>query len=256
MAFLKNKFFLFAFKRIDPKIRWSFIGSVIFLLVYECLLTTTSTSNEILLLLGKAGNVLIQILYAFITGFIFYFLIEFMNEEKKRFSIVWLVSNKVSSIKYRTYGLMDQICRAGKLKIESEVTRKEFRELCELVEIHNTKFKNMIDDEIVASEFIFRICEANNTDINSLLIFADLLDEKWISAMSNISNSIDHIFLYMNMLYKNSKLDFISSTLWHMYTEVTYLSNLAESFGKKYKSDILTEMGGGYIRKFNYTAKG
>lgn len=75
---------------------------------------------------------------AFVTGFIFYFIIDFIHNEQKRVSIFRHLNNCVYHVRELSRNLITQICVTMEMTEDTDVDLKQFDQLCDKIKIHHT----------------------------------------------------------------------------------------------------------------------
>ena len=141
-------------RRMEGKLQFTVILSILILSNYECYLWTVPT-NAISTFLTGLNKVFVQILYAFFTGFVFYFFIELNRQNKTKIAILRLISNNVSTISSRIWMVIKHV--GDEFHGEQTgytLSHTDFCELCERITIHETKIKALIYGELTFAKFV------------------------------------------------------------------------------------------------------
>src|SRR6266487_1148749 len=183
----KYKSLWYSFKRIDSFIKWILLISIGILLNFECRILTLPTRLSFLI---GANKVLVQILYAFLTGFIFYFIIDFLHQEKKRVSIFRMLSNCEYYLKKLSSDLIAQVCVSNRITSDQEITFNEFSKLCSKINIHTAGCKSWYFGRNTYYLYINKYCRELKRNVDEIIIFYDLLNEEWSASLANILDNI------------------------------------------------------------------
>jgi len=221
-----------AFKRINLFLKITFVLSLIILFNYEARLITLIWVNRFT---TAFSTVSIQIISSYVTGFIFYFFIEIIRQDKKRIFLFRSFNNHVSTIYKRTQSLLTKICTASnQAEMGTLVSKPEFYKYCDNLKIHTTPVKVWFYPESNFKDFVLRICEDVKTNTDDLLNYLDFLDDNWIKHLSNINNDIYFIKANLDLNGEQSTLDLVVPHIWNLYFETKKLNILVDKYFLEY----------------------
>ena len=228
----KYRSLLFAIKRLYGPIKYGLVISLAILINYECRLWNLPNGFENLIGLN---HVIIQILYAFVTGFIFYFIIDHLSMEKKRVSILRLLNNCVHQIHEISSNIIEETCKvSGQIKETQKVTFQKFCSLCDHVSIHNAKFTIWYIGRLSCKDSVLKSIALIKRNVDEIIIFYDLLDEEWTASLSSILDNIKRIELHLDLNGSISTLNMVASPIWNNFIEANNLIRLRNDYDKKY----------------------
>ena len=230
---MKNKFnsIIHSFSRLDKLTKYVFFIIIVYLFVYESILTQMPAPNTTFYKIGKGCSVFIQIMYAWITGFIFYFINDHIKSDNKRISLSRITNNNnIYRLNLLTNDLLKEVCRVTLTNDNTIINHKIFSSKCDLINIYNTNFSTWYFGNISCNEFIHKYCIESRKLINDILTFNQLLDDEWINPLTAILNNINNIEMLLEINKKESKLDLVSYHIWNTYINVNNLCKLNSNF--------------------------
>jgi hypothetical protein len=229
---MKSKFSMLghAIKQIDKTLGLIFMIAIICLVNYECLIIKNPWPDSALTGLNK---IIVQVFYAYITGLIFYFIIELFPREKKKVAVLKLICNNASYIDARVSTLLAEICKHSGRKENDVVTWEEFKIYCDSIQIHTTEVKVWHYPQLSYKDFVLQICNEVNQNIEGLITFSELLDENWINKLVNLTDNIRHILNYLDVNESQSKLDLVAYNIWDLNLDSKILIDLLNEFYSK-----------------------
>lgn len=175
MKRFKNSYIIHACKQIDISLATFFFISIVCLINYECVIIKNPWHNNFAIGLNK---IMIQIFYAYITGFIFYFVIELLPREKIKVAIMRLVCNNAFQINSRLTTLISEISKVSNKKVGDIVTYEEFVIYCHAIKIYSTPVKvYFYSTEILFKDFVASVCNEVKQNVEGLTSYTDMLDE-------------------------------------------------------------------------------
>ena len=250
----KLKAIKYSFYRLNKGIKILFLLSVIYLIIYEVILTQIPAPSELFYKIGKAGFVFIQILYSYVTGFIFFFINDHLKKEEKKISILRLINNSVYHLNLLTSDLLKEICKVTGTEINTKINFDQFRIKCDNINIYNTEFETWYYSKKNCRDFIIYVCAESKKSITDILTFYDLLDDKWTESLVSISDCIQKIEMLLEINKKESRLNLVSTFIWDLHIKSYKLRLLNKGLTKNYNlqekekiRDTLKE-----DRKFNF----
>jgi len=223
-----------------------FLFAIICLLNYECKFITLSMETDFTTGINKVA---VEILYAFVTGFIFYFFIELLPTQKKKIALFRLINNNTGHIYDRTIHLLDAICHANNSPGKGyKMYMDEFINRAEKINIHTSDVKVWFYPKSSFKEFTLKTCEEIKNNVSQLIDYSVFLDEKWLNHISHIQDAIRHIQDHLDLNGKRSTMGIAGHDVWVLYGEVKKLFELSNTFHKNYyQSHRLINPPGSYI---------
>jgi hypothetical protein len=217
------------FAKLEFIFKFLFWASLILLINYECKIVILFWENKITRGLSSVG---IAILNAYVTGFIFYFLIELTKRNKKRSAVFRFVLNKEFEIYERVNFLLEEIIRANKSDPgKYQVDFDKFTKMCSSINIFTKLVRVWIYPQTLTfREFVLRICEDINSNTNDILVHVELFDEQWLKSLSHISDDISNVKSNLELNGIKSTLSLVYGDVWNLYAESQNLHKLANKY--------------------------
>jgi xanthosine utilization system XapX-like protein len=231
---------IFAWRRTNAAIKIAFISAIIILIIYELILLQIPAPNKIIYNLGRVGIVFIQILYAFVTGCIFYFVIEISQRESRRAALFFILKGKVHSLRTLLSGFVQEVCKNDiSLKDWEEIN---FERFCAIFEEGMVNSKNISSTRLGSlsyQDYYLKMIEIIKQDILILLSFSELLNNKWIKSFGKMFFIISgsEIYIAGNKHYGATNI-ILPVNVWMLYEQSEVLGELVDKFEKLYKEEI------------------
>lgn len=205
----------YTWKRISAPIKWIVFFCLVVLVNYECYIITIPKTYYFLSGLNK---ILVQLIYAFLTGFIFYFIIDRLPLEKKRASVNRLLHNSVYQIVTLTKHLLNEICTAsGTITEGRQIRCDEFLSVCEGVSFQAANFRTYYHGPVSAKDFVRYYCDQMTLNLDQIVAYFDILDDDWTYVTSGIIDNVNQIQFHLNIRFKNPSFNAISLFVWNTY---------------------------------------
>jgi len=162
----------------------------------------------------------------------FYFFIEVIQQHKKRIALYTFINNNAFNIHVRAESLLTEICKSVNNSHEDfVVSMAEFYNSCNTIFIHSSFVEVWFyPSRLSFMEFVLTICDDIEMSTAGLLNYIELLDEDWIRHLSNIQNDVQNIKKFLKLNREHSKLNLVSSWIWHLYYESQKLKVLENKY--------------------------
>jgi hypothetical protein len=242
------RLFFSIIKSIPTSSKIIFLVVFLLLLNHECQVIILFQRNKFI---KGVNTVFIQILYAYLTGSIFYFFVELLPKGKKQVSIFRLLNNNMASIYLLTTSLVNEVCVANDPPKEGyKMQEEEFKKKAEAINIHHTHVDTWFYPNFTFKEFVLKICFDIKEYIAQILIHSDFFDDEWLDFITRIQDTIKHIEFHLDLNGGKSTLGIDAIYIWALYGEVDRLNTLFNRyFSKYYSAHRLKNPGGSYIPK-------
>lgn len=241
---LKQQFILIrmSFNQIGFIFKILFIIALLGILNYESQFIPLIWDNKFTQAINKIS---VEILYGYITGFIFYFLIELIQRSKKRAALFRLINNNQFNISKLTELLILSLQKVETYNT-TKIYFKDFLEFCKKRE-STDEIWTWWRGKIVTAEFVIHTCREINSLTNSITTHADILDEKWINCLSNIADETYKIERKLQQK-QNCNMSLVAGFIWSLYSETRKLSELTNKFHKEnFKANLIYNIPGTYL---------
>ena len=184
----------------------------------------------------RSSNAIInQILLTYITGCIFYFLIELLYKTKKKIAVSTSVGNNVFLIYERIKHLLNEIGKTNEEdKIDFDLNFDKCRQCCDKINIDTKKVNVWYYPEYTFRQFVIRSCEEIKIAAEEMLSFSELFDEKWVYSLSKISGLSTKITKGLDIRFSKPTIE--SYYVWGLYAEIGRLKELQNKYDKDYFS--------------------
>ena len=176
--------------------------------------------------------ILNQILLTYITGCIFYFLIEILYKVKKKIAVYSAIQNNVFLIIERTEFLINEIGKANTKEKKLYLNDDMFREHCDKINIDKQMVSVWFYPTYTFRQFLIRSCEEIKVAADEILSFSELFDEKWAYSLSKISGLSVKTIKWLDVRFSKPTIE--SYFLWGLYAEVERLKVLSKKYDQDY----------------------
>jgi hypothetical protein len=193
------KFIVYVIRRIRPIFWVIFIIVLAGILNYEWKLIPLLWVNKYTV---GMNTVLVQILYSYITGFIFYFFVELLPQNKKRVVILRLVNNNSIEILRKARTILIEVCHANGVETNGDqhtIKREDFSRYCHAINIHSTQVKVWYYPQSSFKDFVLKSCEDIINFSNGMLTHADVFDENWILRLTQLIDSAQTTIAHLDI---------------------------------------------------------
>lgn len=224
------KFIWHALRQLKPIVWITFIGALFGVINYEGHIITISGENRIL---SAINSVINQILITYITGCIFYFLVELIHRNKKKIAAHTSIHNNVHLIRERTEYLLNEISKQTIKKTDSPRLKEEdFFRCCNNLDVDKININVWFLPKCTLREFILKNCEDIKQATEEILVFSDLLDEKWLYSTSKIGGLATRISDMLDIRFATPHPE--GYFIWGLWAESSRLNELSREYSKKY----------------------
>lgn len=221
-------------RMMEIKLKLAVFISIIILLNYECYWWTVALTSISPFLTGL-NKVVVQIIYAFFTGFVFYFFIELMQQNKKKIAVLRLIQNNIFTINHRIEGLLNIIGNLHYGKGSSyTLTYKDFTAFCNENNLHNTTVKAWYYSVSSLYDFVLHTIEEIERNNEYISPFYELFNHEWITNLVAISDNVRQMKNYVDTNGQNSTLSLCAYHIWDMYVHSLRLVSLSNDYWKGY----------------------
>jgi hypothetical protein len=228
----KLAYLLHTLSQLDRWLLISFFIAIALLLNYETFFIRRFWENKF----TRGLNIVsVQILYAYVTGFIFYLFIELVPKHKKVIALFRLINNNIHQITELMSYLLNEICLSGKPLPEGyKIYSKEFSDRCGKINIYEQSVETWFYHKNTFRNYVLWTCEQISLNVNQITGHVDLLNDDWINALSHIQDTVRHVERFLEVNRDKSTLSVCSLHLWVLYGEVQILDNLSDEYYKRY----------------------
>jgi hypothetical protein len=238
--------FINSLRRTNKLVLMIFIFIVLYLAIYESILTEIPAPNQTFYSLGKAGKVFIEILYSIITGLILYFFIDFMPRDRKRVAVHFILLNGPTLIEMNSSSMINELAyAAGKVEGDN-ITMENFRQICGLDHIRTFNYYSWKWDSRDLNTFIKKNCEQIEINVNNLLSFNEILDKKWVRCIVAIQQNLQGI----NSFFEGDRIN-----QFHVCAYYIWNLNMFSRELKKLSSDVFPEYFNEHIKTYGVQKK-
>ncbi|MBL7724671.1 MAG: hypothetical protein JNK27_11005 [Chitinophagaceae bacterium] len=229
----KLNFFYHSFKQVKPFYWFVFLFAIICLLNYECYIFTRTIENKFT---RGINHVVVQIIYAYVTGVIFYYFIELYPKSRKKISTFTITNNSTFRINQKATQLISAVCDTVLKKGETcRVSHSEFNKACDNILI--TQNKVILNGQsITFHDFVVDCCDKISKNIDALMNYSDFFDHNWINHLSRANNLVHQLECGLTVAGPNSKLGLSSVNIWPLYFEAKKLLELSNEYSKDYRT--------------------
>lgn len=234
----KLNYLLHAVGTVDLSIKISFIIALLSILNYECKIITLVWVNDFT---KGINTVLVQIFYAYITGYIFYFIIQYSREHKKKTAIFFTLSNNGYFINQYSRGIIEMLCKLEYGENETTIKEADFKNLCGKFNIHSTIVKAWYTQSCNLKEFVLLSCKTIETNSREILQFSDVIDIEWIERIDIINTLLKQIQQLIELNDKTSSLNLVSHQIWQLYFEIEGLQKINSAYNNKFYSNHIAK---------------
>jgi hypothetical protein len=222
-------FFKHSLAQIGPLAWTIFVVSILSLLNYECKWLTVSANNGFLTGLNR---VICQILYAYITGSVFYFFIEMIAKQKKTVALFRLANNNVFLIERSINTLINEICLKSGVSKGQGIDFNRFIEYCNSIDTL-TPIKTIFYPPSNLKEFIRMVCDDIRRWSDQMIQQVELLDEKWTRSLFNMSDCLTKLENRLKWNIRLETLNLVGGDIWMLYAEIANLRSIVMKFTDK-----------------------
>jgi hypothetical protein len=228
----KLKYLIHTVRELDRWLIVSFVVAILCLLNYETSFITRFWDNRF----TKGLNVVIvQMLYAYVTGFVFYLLIELIPNHKKVIALSRFINNNISDTNRYTKSLLNQICLTDPALPEGHrINLKEIGHRCAKINIYTTRVSTWFYHENSFRNYVLWTCDKIRASIDQINGYSYLLNDDWTIRLSHIQDSIHNVEDLLEVNGNKSTLGIVSVHLWALYGEVQRLNELSNEYYKRY----------------------
>jgi hypothetical protein len=209
------------FLRIQKSSFCGFLALLAFLLVYEMVLVNIQGRDWSIGL----GKVVSQIVYATVTGLIFFFFFQYIPQERKRMALHLNRMNEAYEMVRFINTLLNDLCRFSKKPIGYKI--KDHDQIGKLLKAVDTPHADYDTNKSQRhySEYIdqtIKLIERNN---NRLISLNDVLPPEWLVCIDGITKSINDFQLGIQQ----------DISLWNIRTLATKLHTFSQEFYLNYR---------------------
>jgi hypothetical protein len=199
-----------------------FIGCLIFLSLYECWISNVPAPIEIMIGIGK---VFVQVLYATLTGIIFYFFVEHVPSFRRKLAFHLNRQNEAYKIHRFIETVINDLCLvAGKSPGEKISSAEELHLLLNSPNLES----HMYDAGPSQRDYNTYITETINImhdHCNRWLVHSDSLEPEWIVCLTGIEKNI--------LMCKTHSYN--GTLLWSIKVFAENLFKMSQNFHQKFR---------------------
>ncbi|TJY42679.1 hypothetical protein E5161_07460 [Cohnella pontilimi] len=182
------------------------------------------------------GEMLYKLCFAYITGFVFYFLNIHLEKERAKVKLYVYIHNKIADIVRLNHDLMDTIVQASQKTVENyNPSLEEIKQYCLSVNPHQRcaipRLPFEFNNYFLMIDFVHKDLKRIIDDLISIQanISIDVLE-----LLAKIEDTVDnHVNLFQGVPTANRDLEVIHNGIHQLNG---YTNDLYKTFHKKYKS--------------------
>lgn len=191
-TFQNTKNFINRCKTVNKNLRTIFLIAVVWVLLYDFILVKIPewfTGASTFGLLAR------NVSFAFITGFIFFFVNTHLPAHKTKVKTYRYTANKIASLTAFSSGLMRTINLVLGLSIDKDhISEEEFNKLCKQINAYSRVSYRVFGHRVVFDNWykLFNFLDIETSRVvRDLLLVRDSLDSETLRLVTNIENKVN-----------------------------------------------------------------